>query len=316
MDVVPAIIEAERRIRPFVRETPLDYSAFLSALTGAEVLLKLENMQHTGSFKVRGALNALLCLNSAERECGIVAASSGNHGMAIAFGMRALGVTGVVFVPEDASPTKIAAIRALGAAVRQQGDDCLVAEVAARQYAIQQGMSYLSPYNDLRVVTGQGTLGVELVRQAEHLDAVFVAVGGGGLVSGVAAYMKAQWPDVLVVGCQPERSAVMFESLRAGRIVELPDRPTLSDGTAGGIEAGSVTFGLCQQLVDRFVLVSEEEIGAAMRLAIEVQHTLIEGAAGVALAAFLRCAEEFRGMRVAVVLCGANVSAATLKTVL
>jgi threonine dehydratase len=155
-----------------------------------------------------------------------------------------------------------------------------------------------------------------LVRQAEHLDAVFVAVGGGGLVSGVAAYMKAQWPDVLVVGCQPERSAVMFESLRAGRIVELPDRPTLSDGTAGGIEAGSVTFGLCQQLVDRFVLVSEEEIGAAMRLAIEVQHTLIEGAAGVALAAFLRCAEEFRGMRVAVVLCGANVSAATLKTVL
>jgi threonine dehydratase len=316
MDVVPAIIAAERRIRPFVRETPLEYSAFLSALTGAEVLLKLENMQHTGSFKVRGALNALLCLTFAEREHGIVAASSGNHGMAIAFGMRVLGVTGVVFVPEDASPTKVAAIRALGAEVRQHGDDCLVAEVAARRYAIEQGMSYLSPYNDLRVVAGQGTLGVELVRQAEHLDAVFVAVGGGGLISGVASYLKAQWPDVLMVGCQPERSAVMFESLQAGRIVELPDRPTLSDGTAGGIEAGSLTFGLCQQVVDRFVLVSEEEIGAAMRLAIDVQHTLIEGAAGVALAAFLRCAEEFRGMRVAVVLCGANVSAATLKCVL
>ncbi len=316
MDLVQAVIEAEQRIRPYVRETPLDYSAFLSSLTGVEVLLKLENTQHTGSFKVRGALHALLCLDPAQRERGIVAASSGNHGMAMAFGMRALGVTGVVFVPEDASPTKVAAIRALGAEVYQYGDDCLVAEVAARRYAVEQGMSYISPYNDLRVVAGQGTLGVELVRQAEDVDAVFVAVGGGGLVSGVASYVKTHWPHVLVIGCQPARSAVMFESLRAGRIVELADEPTLSDGTAGGIEPDAITFELCQQLVDRFVLVSEEEIAAAMRLAIDAQHTLIEGAAGVALAAFLRCAEEFRGRRVVVVLCGANVSAATLKLVL
>lgn len=316
MELVQAIIEAEQRIRPFVRETPLDHTAYLSELTGVELLLKLENTQHTGSFKVRGAINALLCLTAAQQSRGIVAASSGNHGMATAFGMRALGISGVVFVPEDASPTKVAAIRALGAEVRQYGQDCLVAEIAARQYALDQGMSYISPYNDLRVVAGQGTLGVELERQAGQLDALFIAVGGGGLVSGVAAYLKAQWPQLLVVGCQPERSAVMAESVRAGRIVELPDPPTLSDGTAGGIEAGSVTFPLCQRLVDRFELVSEAEIAAAMRLAIETQHTLIEGAAGVALAAFLRSAEAFRGKRVAVVLCGANVSAETLKSVL
>lgn len=316
MELAAEIVAAERLIRPYVRETPLEPAYQLSAETGVEVLLKLENTQHTGSFKVRGALNALLCLTAEERARGVTAASSGNHGAALAYGMRQLGIGGFIFVPDDASSAKVAAIRAYGAEVRHYGDDCLVTELYARRYAEERGMHYISPYNDTRVVAGQGTIGVELERQAGALDAVFIAVGGGGLAGGTAAYLKQRMPGLNVVGCQPERSAVMMESVRAGRIVELPDLPTLSDGTAGGIEPGSITFELCQQLIDRFVVVPEEEIAAAMRLAIGTQHTLIEGAAGVALAGFLRCAAELRGKRVAVILCGANISLATLRSIL
>ncbi len=317
MSLVYTIVDAERRIRRFIRETPLDYAPVISATTGVSVFLKLENTQYTGSFKVRGALNALLSLNTEERQRGVVAASSGNHGMATAFGLQALGLRGVVFVPQAASPTKVAAIRAYGAEVQYVSGDPLLAELEARRYAEAQGMAYISPYNDLRVVAGQGTLGIELWRQAEQaIDAVFIAVGGGGLVAGVAEYLKAHWPQIDIIGCQPAQSAVMAESVRAGQIVELPDLPTLSDGTAGGIEPDSITFELCRRLIDRFVLVSEEEIAAAMCLALETQHTLIEGAAGVALAGFSRCAEQYRGKRVAVIICGANVSTTTLRDVL
>jgi threonine dehydratase len=307
----------EHAIRPYVRETPFERSISLSSNTGVNVWLKHEQLQHTGSFKVRGALSALLALSPDQRQRGIATASSGNHGMATAYGMRALDMHGVIFVPEDASPTKVSAIRALGAEVRQIGEDCLVSEIAARAYAEERGMAYISPYNDAQVVAGQGTLGIEIVRQAaEPLDAIFIAVGGGGLISGVAGVLKQAWPGVQVIGCQPEQSAVMAASIAAGQIVELPDLPTLSDGTAGGIEPGSITFELCQKLVDRFVRVPEEEIAAAMRLMVEQHHTLIEGAAGVALAGFLREAQQWRGRTIGVVLCGANVSAATLRAIL
>jgi threonine dehydratase len=308
---------AADRIRPYVRETPFEPSLALAAETGADVWLKHEQLQHTGSFKVRGALSALLALPQAQRERGIVTASSGNHGMAIAYGMRALGLRGVIFVPEDASTTKVAAIRALGAEVRLIGEDCLISEGAARSYAEASGMPYVSPYNDPHVVAGQGTLGAEIVRQSPGpLDAIFIAVGGGGLISGVASVLRQAWPGVEVVGCQPEASAVMAESIAAGQIVELPDLPTLSDGTAGGIESGSITFPLCQQLVSRFVRVTEREIAAEVRWMIEQHHTLIEGAAGVALAGFRREAARWRGRRIGVVLCGANLSVATLRAIL
>jgi threonine dehydratase len=316
MELAAAAAEAERRLRPYVRETPLARSSALSAGEPGEVWLKLENYQHTGSFKLRGALNKLLTLDLGQLSHGVVAASSGNHGAAVAYACRLLGVPATIFVPEHASPVKLAAIERLGAEVRRYGDDSLLAEQYGREYAQQHRLTYISPYNDWDVVAGQGSIGVEILRQAERLDAVFVAVGGGGLISGVAGALKAHWPDVTVVGCLPQKSPVMAESVRAGRLLDLPSLPTLSDGTAGGIEAGAITFDLCRTLVDEYVLVGEDEIAAAIRLCIEGEHMLIEGAAGVAVAAFQKVCERFRDQCVAIVLCGANIGVETLRSIL
>lgn len=308
--------QAEQRIRPYVRETPLDHALALSEMGQSNVYLKLENLQHTGSFKLRGAMNKLLSLSPEQRAQGIVTASSGNHGAAVAYGLKRLGLPGQIFVPETASPVKVAMIRRFGAQVHHYGHDSGLTELYARDYAGQHGLVYISPYNDEQIIAGQGTIGVELARQLGQIDAVFVTIGGGGLISGIAGYLKAVNPGVTIIGCLPENSPVMAESIKAGKIIELESQPTLSDGSAGGIEPGAITFELCQKWVDDYVLVSEEEIKAAMRLVIESQHMLIEGAAGVAVAAYLKTAERFRAQNVVIVICGANISLETLKSIL
>ena len=314
--IAAAARRAAKRIDGIVAETPLVRSAALSDAVAAEVWLKLENLQHTGSFKLRGASNRLLTLTPEQRAAGCVAASSGNHGAGLAYAMRELGVRGVIFVPEQTSPAKLAATEALGAEVRFFGSDGLDTEQHARRFAAERGMCYVSPYNDAEVIAGQGTCGVELVRQLPDVDAAFIAVGGGGLLSGVGSVLRAHNEDVRLFACQPEASAVMSASVAAGRILDMPSAATLSDGTAGGIEANSITFDLCADLADEFVLVSEEEIAAAMRVYLATHEDVIEGAAGVAIAALLRRREAVHGMRVAVVICGGNVSAATLDAVL
>lgn len=311
-----AIYEAEQRIRPYVRETPLDFSQELSARCAAEVYLKLENLQYTGSFKLRGAMHYLLSLSPEQRQHGVVAASSGNHGAAVAYGLHALGIQGIVFVPRQASPVKVAAMQRYGADVRFQGEDSLETELAARHYAEQHGMAYISPYNDSLVIAGQGSIAVELLRQKPDLDLVFIAVGGGGLIAGCAAVLKTSNPDLQVIGCQPRHSAVMMHSIAAGHILDMPSDVTLSDGTAGGIEADAITFGLCRELVDAWVQVDETQIADAMRLIMQSHHMLIEGAAGVAIAGLLAYAEHTQARKIAVVLCGANISLETLKTIL
>ena len=316
-DRLPAdIVLAANRIGPHIRETPLDYSAYFSELSGASVYLKLENLQHTCSFKLRGAFNKLLLLTPEERQAGCVAASSGNHGAAIAYAMKKLGVTGVVFVPEQTSSTKVEAIKRAGGEVRFFGTDGLDTETHAREFAAAKGMVYLSPYNDADVIAGQGSCGVEIARQLSPVDAVFIAVGGGGLISGVGAFLKSVNPAVEVVACQPAASAVMTESVKAGEILDLPSEPTLSDGTAGGIEPGAITFDICRDVTDRYVLVSEEQIAAAMRQFIDAHHMLLEGAAGVAIAGFLACAADYRGKNVVIIVCGGNISRETLKKVI
>ena len=310
------IVVADERLRPLVRETPLEPSPAFDRLGGGRLFFKCEHLQLTGSFKVRGALNKLLRLSDGERAAGVVAASTGNHGAAVAYGLSRLGIGGEVFVPENASPTKVAAIRALGAEVRTHGFDGVETEIFARRYASESGRSYLSPYNDPEVVAGQGTVGVELARQLPDVDAVFVAVGGGGLISGIATHLKAIRPEIRVIGCSPQNSAVMIESVRSGRVLELESKPTLSDGTAGGIEQDAITFDLCRALVDDYETVSEAEIVAAAQAFIGAHHMLIEGAAAVPLAAYLRQRDAFVGQTVAVVLCGANISLDDLKKML
>ncbi len=317
LEQLPAAVRAAAtRIRPYVRATPLDESLLFSRQSGAEVHLKLENLQYSGSFKLRGAMNKLLSLSPAERARGVVAASSGNHGAAVAYGCRALGVTATVFVPQHASPAKLEAMRRYGVEVRLYGDDSLLAEQAARRFAGEHGLAYLSPYNDLQVIAGQGTVGAEVAAQLPAVEAVFVAVGGGGLVSGMAALLKAHNPSVRIIGCLPAHSPVMAVSVQRGAIVEMASLPTLSDGTAGGIEPGAITFALCRALVDEFVLVSEAEIAVALRTLLAGEHLLAEGAAGVALAGLLQTAARWQGRQVAVVLCGGNISLETLKGIL
>lgn len=316
-DLLPAsAVLASNRLANHVRITPLDYSRWLSEATGARVYLKLENLQYTGSFKLRGAFNKLLGMDEKQRRSGCVAASSGNHGAAVAFAMSTLGVKGVIFVPEQTSSIKVAAIREAGGEVRFFGTDGLDTETHARRYAAESGMAYLSPYNDPEVIAGQGSCGVEIARQLADVDALFVAIGGGGLAAGVGGFLKSVNPRMTVVGCQPEASAVMAHSVEAGRIIGMPSRPTLSDGTAGGIESGAITFDLCREIVDRYVLVPEEAIADAMRVFIDRHHMLAEGAAAVALAACLSEGQRFRDRNVVVIVCGGNVSRETLKKVL
>ena len=316
-DLLPAnSVLATNRIADYIRETPLDYSPYFSELTGANVYLKLENLQHTGSFKLRGALNKLLSLTPEQTSAGCVAASSGNHGAAIAYAMQKLGISGIIFVPEETSSTKVDAIRRFGGEVRFHGTDGLDTEQYARQYSVDNGMPYLSPYNDLDVVAGQGSCGVEIARQLGEIDAVFVAIGGGGLVSGVGSFLKSIHPALKIIGCQPEASAVMAASARAGKIVDMPSEATLSDGTAGGIEAGAITFDICQSIVDEYVLVSEDEIAESMREFIDSHHQLPEGAAGVAIAAMKKVAAGFQGRNIVVIVCGGNISRETLRKVI
>lgn len=316
MEIRAEVAAAERRIRPWIRETPLLASAPLSQESGASVFLKLENLQHTGSFKARGAFSRLLALSPEERARGVISASTGNHGAAVAYVSRQLGIRGRVVVPADADRSKLDAIRALGAEVMVHGTDGAVSEAHARATAEREGIVYVSPYNDPLVVGGQGTIGVELVRQLPRAAAVYIALGGGGLLAGVAAELKAAWPGVRIIGASPERSAILIASIRAGRILDLPSEPTLSDGTAGGVEPGAITLPLCAELADELVTVSEDEIAAAMRVVYRAHDAVIEGAAGVAVAALLRDRGRWRGGAAVAVVCGGNLSAETRTRIL
>lgn len=305
-------LAADTRVRDHVRLTPVESSQIL----GENVFLKYENLQRTGSFKVRGAFNRLLVMPESDRLRGVVAASTGNHGQAVACAARELATTATIFAPLHAEPSKLRAIETLGSTIIKDGDDCVFAEASARAYAIEHDLMYVSPYNDPEVVAGQATIGVELDRQLEEIDAIFIALGGGGLLGGVGGFLKSHRADIEVVACSPANSCVMHDSLEAGRILEQPSTPTLSDGTAGGVEAGAITFELCQEVVDHRVLIEESEIAEAMRMLIIDHHTMVEGAAGVALAGYLALRDRYRGKRSVVVLCGANASHEVLRKVL
>ena len=299
-----------------VRYTPCQLSPRLSQATGAQVYLKLENFQVTGSFKARGAAHKMLSLSKEARDAGVVAASSGNHGAGVAYASKTLGVKARIYVPEVADPAKIAAIESYGATVIVAGADCVDAERIARAYGEAHGQTYISPYNDPEVMLGQGTIGAEIEEQLGSVDAVFVSLGGGGLISGIGGYLKAGHHHTQAIACSPEQSPAMHECLRAGKIIDVPCYDTLSDATAGGVETGAITFATCMDVVDQSLLLSESEIAEATRQLIEDEHMLVEGAAGLALAGLLKTADSWKGKRVVVVLCGANIGREKLRRVL
>lgn len=301
-------------LRRYLPATPLQWFGAFSEDLGAEVLVKCEHLQRTGSFKARGSMAKILTLTDEQRERGVVTASTGNHALGVGNALKTLGGRGIVYLPENASPSKVAALRRYGLEIRAEGTDSGVLEPKARAYAAEHDLTYVSPYNDPDIIAGQGTVGVEILEQlaGEMLDAVVVAVGGGGLVSGVAAVLKKHLPNVKVYGASPVRDAAMAASVEAGEIVQVDGQDTLSDGTAGSVEPGSITFDLCRRLVDDWVLVSEDAIRAALRMVIDTEHQLVEGSAAMAFAAAQDRRTELAGKRVAIVSCGGNISSSTL----
>ena len=308
------IDKAAQRIDAHVLRTPLFRSDPLSDRHGAEILIKAEHLQTTGSFKVRGSANVVHSLDEATAAKGVVTASSGNHGIGVATAAASRGVQAQIFLPSNASPSKVDQIRRLGAEINLiEGTDTMVAEVAGRAHAAEIGVPYISPYNDPQIVAGQGTIGKEILEDAPGpVDAVVVAVGGGGLMSGIATWCKAHSPDTRVIGASALHDRAMAASVEAGEIITPHFEPTFSDGTAGGIDDDTITFEICSALVDEWIDVSERAIARAVANMIDDHHQLVEGAAGVALAAATEHADRAPGARIVAVSCGANVSSEAL----
>jgi len=313
IDGLPAYVSREAcetargRIAPHIIQTPLEPSPELSRRLDAEVLLKLGNLQVSGSFKLRGVVNKILSMPETDLTRPLVAASSGNHGAAFAHALERFNLSGQLFASQAISSVKLEWLGQTGIHIELVGSDTVEAELAARAHAAEHQCVLIPPYNDRDIVVGQATVGVELVQDMAELDVVFVPVGGGGLVSGIGAYLKAVVPRTIVIGCQPACSAVMHHSLQAGCILEEESLPTLADGTAGGIEVGSITFDICGKVVDEFVLLSEEEIGAAMVLVRRYHGVDIEGAAALSVAAAVKLKGRFRGQRIALIISGGRV---------
>ena len=317
MDINQLILDASSRIKPFIRKTTFSYSEFFSKLIDGEVYFKLENQQFTGSFKARGALNKIFTLNESGKSINsVISASTGNHGAAVAYAARQAKIECNIYVPEGSSKAKLSNMKNYGATINIFGSDCVEAEAKAREVSEKNQVPYVSPYNDFHIVAGQGTMGVEIKSQANELDAIIISIGGGGLMAGTASFLRSVWPDIKVIGCSPSNSAIMIHSMEEGKILELQSLPTLSDGTAGGVEKESITFPLCCKLVDETILISEKEIKDAMVFYIENEHQLLEGAAGTAVAALIKMKDKLKGKKIGVVICGGNIAIDTLKQVI
>ena len=299
------VVAARQRIAPHLSATPLVRSPTLSAASGGHVLLKLESQQVTHSFKARGALNALM---QAPANGGlIVTASAGNHGLAIAWAAERLGLRALVFTPRSAPRTKTDAITAHGAELRAHAGNYEEAEALAKQYVVDHGATFISPYNHPHVIAGAGTIGLELLEQDPALDAVVVPVGGGGLISGVALAVKSARPSIQVTGVESDASAAFKAAYRAGRIVEIEVRPTIADGLGGNVDPQTITWPMIQRYVDQLVVVYEDSIVAAVRHLARTERVTAEGAGATALAAVLARGFDLAGRRTAVIVTGGNI---------
>jgi len=306
------IYSARARIAPIARKTPLVSSPVLAELTGREITLKLENLQETGSFKLRGATNKVLSLDPEVRQRGVVAVSSGNHGRGVAYVARRLGLRSVVFLADTVPANKQESIQKLGAEVAVRGSTYEEASKEAHRLVEKEGMEMIHPYNDPLVIAGQGTVGLELLEEFPDLDTVVIPLSGGGLLGGTAFALKSADSGIHVVGVSMEKGAAMVESLRAGRVVEIVEEPTLAHALAGDIYPCNYTFPLVQKTIDETVLVSEEEIAAAMAFALEKHHLVVEGGGAVGIAALMSGKVKHLGKHVAVVISGGNVDMSVL----
>jgi threonine dehydratase len=301
------IRKARRRIAGGVLVSPCVESASLSELTGMRIFCKLDNLQRTGSFKERGARNALLLLTPAQRQRGVIAASAGNHALGLAYHGSLLGIPVMVVMPRFAPLIKSSTCRRLGAQVVLHGDTFAAAKEEADRLGREQGLTYIHGYDDPGIIAGQGTMGLEILDQVRNVQAVVVPIGGGGLISGVAAAIKARRPEVRVVGVESVRSPTLTKALRAGRPVRISPAATLADGLSVP-QIGAQAFALARRLVDEVVKVGENEIALAILRILELEKTVVEGAGATPLAACLNDSlKHLRGKRVVLSFCGGNI---------
>jgi threonine dehydratase len=318
MVTLQEIRDAQKAIAPFAKRTPLERSKYLSNLTDADVFLKLENLQVTHSFKVRGVINKLLHLSPKEKAQGVITASAGNHGQAVAFGAQKLGFSAKIVVPTNTPKVKVEGIKQYGADLLLFGETYPEAERKAKELAQNEGRLYISPYNDPLIVAGHGTIGLEIMGELPNVDVVLVPVGGGGLIAGISTAIKNLKPDVQVIGVQSEATPIMYESLKAGKIVPAHrhNPRTVAEGLAGGIEKGSITFTIAQQYVDEVMLVREETLRKAVYLLYTNEKQTVEGSGAAGVAMLLENKDAFSGLTVVAVLSGGNIDDSLLQSIL
>ena len=289
------IYQAEYLIRETIYQTPLIKSPWLSKFCGSEIFLKLEGLQVTGSFKIRGATNKILSLKSEKKKRGIIAVSSGNHGRAVAFIASKFNIPEVVCMSETVPANKVDAIRDLGAEVVIKGKTYDQATEVALRHQAERGLTMIHPFDDPYVIAGQGTIGLEIYKECPNIDSVIVPLSGGGLLGGIALALKSINPTIQTIGASMDKGAAMAESLAAGKIVDIVEEPSLADALVGGLGSENhYTFNLNQRYVDRTVLVTEDEIAAGMTYALEKEHLVVEGGGAVGIAALL--AKKVEGM--------------------
>ena len=316
LPVRPAdVLAASERIAPFVHQTPLLSSRSLADACGCDLRLKAEHLQRSGSFKIRGAVNRLLALSAKEKQAGVVAFSSGNHAQGVALAAKLLGVSATLVMPSDAPQVKLAATESYGAQIVLYDRQTEDREAIARQISIEQGRTLVPPFDDPWVIAGQGTVGQELIQQWPDLDVALIPVGGGGLISGVAVALKAWRPSLRVIGVEPETAADARDSLRAKRIVRIPQPQTIADGVATQA-IGQLTFPIMSALLDDIVTVREDEIRHALELLITRTKQLIEPTGALTTAAALSGRVPLAGQRVMALLCGGNVDVRRLPQLL
>ncbi len=306
---------AYQRIRDFIYFTPAPHSDELSQITGQQVYLKLDNLQRTGAFKERGALNKILTLTDDEKRHGVIAASAGNHAQAVAYHATQRGIRARIVMPLMTPLVKVSSTTNFGAEVILHGANYDEACAEATRLSEEDGMTFLHPFDDDAVIAGQGTIGLELLDQISGLEAIVVPIGGGGLIGGVACAIKETNPHVRVIGVQTERLPSMLRAAEAGQPVTVPAEATIADGIAVR-RAGTHTLPLVQRFVDELVTVDEEEIANAILLLLEREKTLAEGAGAAALASLLQHKTSLNGQRTAVLVCGGNIDVSLLARII
>jgi len=310
-----AVLDARDRVAETARHTPLDYTHTFSAMTGADVHLKLETFQRTGAFKIRGATNRIATLSDAEREAGVVTASAGNHAQGVALAADRIGVDALVVMPADAPLSKVEATRHYGAAVELHGEDYDAAAERAHEIEREQGRYYLHAFDDEMVMAGQGTIGLEILEDLPGVETVVVPIGGGGLIAGIATAIKGKSPETRVIGVQAEGAASAAASLAAGEIVERDAVDTIADGIATR-RVGEQPFAVIRERVDEVVTVDDDAIAVALTRLLERNKTLVEGAGAVPLAALLEGEFAYADGETIVPVCsGGNVDMNMLTTI-